>query len=66
MFKLNVFAPDEAGRDTLLSAGEMQALLEGIVKETENVKETVWNPAIFTSQKRSVWCQVGEKLSKLL
>lgn len=58
MFRVDVFATDEMGNQSILSPLEIQEVLEGIIKETADVDRTEWNPAVFTAQNRTLWAQV--------
>ena len=58
MFRVEIVAKDVSGEMSVLSGPEIMSIFEAIVKETEDVKDTVWNPSVFTTQERAVWAQV--------
>lgn len=62
MYRVNVYGTDEKGEETIISPLELQGIFEQIVKETAQIDETQWNPAIFTAQNRTVWAQERERM----
>ncbi|XP_076819052.1 carnitine O-palmitoyltransferase 1, liver isoform-like [Clavelina lepadiformis] len=62
MYRVEMFASDVSGEESLLSGIEIQKLFESIIDDTTDVAETQWNPSVFTGLNRTVWSQEREKL----
>ena len=58
MYRVEMFASDVSGEESLLSGIEIQRLFESIIDDTTDVAETQWNPSVFTGLNRTVWSQV--------
>nr|XP_002122295.1 carnitine O-palmitoyltransferase 1, liver isoform-like [Ciona intestinalis] len=62
MYKVNVYGSDSNGNESILSPRELQTVFQDIIDETEDITEVQWNPAVFTTQNRTLWAQEREKL----
>ena len=58
MFRVEIVAKDISGEMSVLSGPELMTIFEGILKETADVKDTAWNPSVFTTQNRAQWSKV--------
>nr|CAB3233592.1 carnitine O-palmitoyltransferase 1, liver isoform [Phallusia mammillata] len=68
MYRLDLFATDVNGKETILTPREIQTQLELLMKDAKDVEtksdKDILNPSIFTSTTRPRWAQIRKELLK--